>query len=99
MKVIDNAALNEARNRNGCEMCGRRVWPLDPHHAFIKRGMGGGSRLDVDINLIGLCRVCHAKCESDRAVNFEAQAIIARREGTTIDEIQGRLWAMLRERA
>jgi hypothetical protein len=95
VKVVDEDALREARNRPACESCGRRVWPLDPHHCFRTRGPGGGSRLDLPCNLIGLCRVCHEKSDG-MVFNDGLKAIIAKREGTTVDAIKDYLNLVLR---
>lgn len=97
MIVIDDKCLSHFRSLGTCEMCGRRVYPLDPHHAFIKRGVGGGSRLDVREQIAGLCRIpCHHRAEHNTEFNRQIQERIAHREGTTVEAIFDWLWTVLR---
>ena len=96
MKIIDEAVLEMYRRKTRCEHCGRFCpTGLDPHHAIVKRGMGGGSRLDIHLNLVALCRgftrngwkSCHAEAERGE-ITIDAMAkIIARREGTTPENV------------
>ncbi len=100
MIEINNALLREFRAGNRCEWCGRTVAELDPHHYWQKRGVGGGSRLDIRINLIGLCRgfvcgrfvSCHDDAEAGIISREDLLDKVAAREGTTPaairDEIQ-----------
>lgn len=83
MTIVDDDVLADFRSSGQCELCGRRVYPLDPHHAFLKRGMGGGSRLDVPENLAALCRICHHECETQTAVADTVRRIVAKRHGLT----------------
>lgn len=51
-----------------CEMeCGDKA--VDVHH-LQRRGMGGSKSLDYIENLMGLCRDCHIKAESDPSFNM-----------------------------
>ena len=51
-----------------CEMeCGDRA--VDVHH-LQSRGMGGSKNKDYIENLMGLCRDCHIKAESDSSFNM-----------------------------
>lgn len=64
MIYVNDKALERFRRADRCEWCYQ--WSavlLDPHHCFQKRGMGGGSRLDIGINLMSLCRWCHESAE------------------------------------
>tara|TARA_Y100001973_G_scaffold57863_1_gene85300 strand:- start:157 stop:498 length:342 start_codon:yes stop_codon:yes gene_type:complete len=51
-----------------CEMC-QQDRAVDIHH-LEGRGMGGSSSKDYIENLMGLCRDCHNKAESDSAFNM-----------------------------
>lgn len=90
MLVINPARLRRFRGKDRCELCCRQspcIDGLDPHH-WKKRGLGGGTRLDLSINLIAVCRIpCHNDCE--RGVIPEAYVLrkIAAREGTTPEAI------------
>ncbi len=51
-----------------CEMmCGSRA--VDIHH-IDSRKMGGSNSMDYIENLMGLCRDCHIKAESDSMFNM-----------------------------
>lgn len=97
MIVIDELLLATFRACGTCELCGRRVYPLDPHHAFVSRGCGGGTRLDLDVNLAALCRICHGNAHEKTDVADEVRAVVARRHGLTVDQILCWLWAVNRE--
>jgi len=105
MIIIDEVCLDRFRRSERCEYCNRPTPDgTDPHHAFIKRGMGGGSRLDVPCNLAGLCRgyycglwvSCHQAAHEGRIHPADIQAIIARREGMLQDQIWEYLYELLR---
>ena len=54
-----------------CEMC-QQDRAVDIHH-LEGRGMGGSSCKDHIENLMGLCRDCHIKAESDKCFNMFAR--------------------------
>lgn len=60
--IIDEKLLKEFRKPGACEWCGRWSDPRQPHH-IIKRGQGGGNRMDLRLNLISFghqyCCDCH----------------------------------------
>jgi hypothetical protein len=90
MKVISEAMLNRFRGPGLCE-CGCGQWSdnREAHHAFVKRGMGGGTRMDVKENLCGLRPLpCHYKAEHSQEFNRKIQERIAVREGRTVEEIR-----------
>lgn len=95
MRWPDEQLLDEFRFAPSCEACGRRVMPLDPHHCYRTRGQGG-TRIDLRINLIALCRLCHTQAGIDSAFNRTLQAKIAQREGTTTERIVDYLNLVLR---
>ena len=80
MIIKDELLLAEFRAKSHCERC-KRWCPgeLDPHHVFA-RGIGGGKRLDVRINLLSLCRWCHADHHTGRISRRELVALVAHRE-------------------
>ena len=51
-----------------CEMC-QQDRAVDIHH-LDSRGMGGSKNKDYIENLMGLCRDCHIKAESDSSFNM-----------------------------
>jgi len=51
-----------------CEMC-QQDRAVDIHH-IQGRGMGGSKEKDFIENLMGLCRECHNKAESDSSFNM-----------------------------
>ena len=51
-----------------CEMC-QQDRAVDIHH-LEGRGMGGSNSKDYIENLMGLCRDCHIKAESDSMFNM-----------------------------
>jgi hypothetical protein len=89
--IKDERLLAEFRAKNECERCKRWcLGELDVHHVFAK-GMGGGKRLEVRINLLGLCRWCHHDCHSGKISRRELLALVADREqqrpGSIVTEI------------
>lgn len=57
----------------------------------------GAGRLDIEINLFSLCRVCHAENHcGHRPTNKELRAIVARRERTTPEAIEDAVHLILR---
>jgi hypothetical protein len=54
----DDNALNEARNRDRCEWCGKTTtWTrFQAAHIFTR----GAGQVDIPENLLGLCCWCHA---------------------------------------
>lgn len=101
MKIINKELLNEFRRPGRCEYCGRVCKKLrDPHHLW-GRGLGGGERLDVRINLMSLgfafdCN-CHGKFHNGQIKKEDLVAIVAKREGTTPEAIEEEIWRLRRE--
>lgn len=84
----------EFRLKGRCERCSKRG-PVEPHHVFTK-GMGGATRLDVKINLLALCRVCHDGFHLGRISRDELLDIIAAREGVTRVDLIEAIWILRR---
>src|SRR5256885_4854704 len=90
------------RSRPVCEWCLCPPLPgtkLDPHHAGVCRGLGGGSRLDVALNLMGVHRLCHQEIETmGERGRLQCLALIAAREGLEgPDDVMAALWRLLRK--
>ncbi len=96
MIVKSEKTLNRYRAAGLCDWCygyhGRR----DPHHV-LTRGHGGGSRLDIDANLVSLCRACHNKHGDDPDRLGDFLDMVAKREKFASGEaLQEWLWMVLR---
>lgn len=76
MRVINESLLAEFRIV-GCEHC-KKPLPTEAAHLWA-RGMGGAGRLDVRINLLGLCRQCH-QSSHDRPCHADMLLLVAVRE-------------------
>jgi hypothetical protein len=94
VKIVDERILERFRLKWKCEWCGKRG-PVDPHHLFGKN-MGGGTRLDVPINLISLCRTCHQDFHDGRIMRCDLLAVIAARERTLQHVIERVIYTMRR---
>lgn len=80
MKIVNVDAMIDLHEEiSWCEFCDKTGEKLDCHHIYA-RGMGGGSRLDIPINLIILCRTCHDKAQNGRISRRELWGIAAERE-------------------
>lgn len=87
MIVIDEDCLDRFRSASPCEWCKKPQNRREPHHAIAARGMGGGGRIDVPENLIGLCIECHAKVHAGRIIKADLVAVIAARMGKLQDDV------------
>lgn len=98
MIVKDEALLQEFREKCRCECCGE--WcpgGTDAAHVFA-RGMGGGGRMDVRINLVSLKRAHHrSHHDGGKPTRADLLKIVAKREGLSVDELREKLWALVRE--
>lgn len=93
MIVKNESLLDEFRTAGYCECCGKKCRRREPAHLFAK-GIGGGSRQDMRINLIalgstlGMCCPCHTKSHADGGVlNLQFIEIISERDGESKDDI------------
>lgn len=89
MILPNERILGRFRLAQVCEWCGKRSRSgLDPHHYYYKRGMGGGGRIDIPLNLVSICRFpCHDDAERGRIRREDFLAIVARRENMDPDEV------------
>ncbi len=92
MKVINDYLLAYFRNRP-CDFCGEPA-PSDCHHVK-PRGHGGGSRLDVALNLVSLCRSCHDGVDC-REGQDRCWRLIEEREGLEEGAARGAVDRLLR---
>lgn len=101
MIIANERLLEEFRTPGKCEWCGRACRVREPHH-WRAKGFGGGFRLDVRINLIGLgstlafeCQ-CHRMVEDGNIERFAMLAVIAARERVLQADIEAVLWLLAR---
>lgn len=92
MIIKDEDALDQFRGSGICELCGKRCRNTEPHHVVAK-GMGGGSRLDIRLNLVRCGSTPNFECECHGQVDTKegkerCLRIIAEREGTTPEVIE-----------
>lgn len=89
MLIENDEVLQAFRTAPKCEFCGKENrHSLDPHHRR-KRGMGGGSRLDIRINVASACRLpCHRDCENGTIPESRVLEVIAARERTAVEAIE-----------
>lgn len=101
MRFQKEATLDLFRTPGNCEWCGKLCRRREPHHLWAK-GMGGGSRLDLRINLVALgssrdfgCD-CHTQTHAGRITRADLLAVVARRERCLQDEIEAVVWLLQR---
>lgn len=87
MLIRNKALLDEMRATTPrCQWCGTKP-PTDMHHLY-QRGLGGGSHLDIRINLLALCRVCHGDAHAGVIDRDSLLAVVAAREGVMRQDIK-----------
>jgi hypothetical protein len=95
MIIVDEKLLDrDFRGRHTCGLCGK-TRTCEPEH-WKCRGLGGGSRLDISINLLAVDRECHTKVHAGSISKEAVQKEIAGREGLTMSEIEDTVWHFLR---
>jgi hypothetical protein len=95
--IIDEKLLDYFRDKRICELCGRRIpWKekAHPHHVQA-RGHGGGSRLDVALNVLGACWQCHSDAGTPEGKE-QCLEVVAYREGLLVEQVQEAIWRLLR---
>lgn len=96
MRIVDPAVLTTFRNKPRCELCGRSTRTgAHPHHAYA-RGMGGGSHLDHEWNLLAACAWCHRLVHDGNITREAVWAAIGQRDGIGWRRAQERVWELLR---
>lgn len=92
MTIIDDELLATFRLGGTCDNCLRRCKQRVPHH-LKARGMGGGKRLDIRLNLLSLgpdfvC-CCHRSHHDVNEPSYrELLGIVARREGQEPNDVE-----------
>ncbi len=98
MKIECERILDTFRAVRCCEWCclspGRGV-QCEPHH-FRCKGNGGGFRLDVSINLLAVCRVCHSKAHAGEIPRMAILGVIASRYGADPDDVEEAIHVLVR---
>ena len=80
MIVINEKVLDRFRRASRCEFCGE-MRSTEPAH-IIARGLGGGSRLDIALNLVALDRKCHTNSHATGVPSrLDMLGAVVRREG------------------
>ena len=96
MEILDEALLNFFRLLTRCEWCRRETNSMKHPHHLWRKGLGGGNRQDLAINLIGLCWECHGLAHDGKIMKSDLLAVVADREGVTQDEIRSAMVATRR---
>ncbi len=102
MKIINETILDEFRTPGLCHICKQPMRQRDAHH-HVRKGAGGGARLDVRINLVAvgatlgfpLCP-CHSDCQEYRIPAKQVLEIIAAREHQTVEDVEAVLYLLAR---
>lgn len=96
--VRSRKTLKEFRGPGHCEWCHR--WTEYRHAAHVRpRQMGGGSRLDVRINLCSLCPACHWENHNlGEPTQNDLKAVVAARECRLQDDIEAEIAALRKRR-
>ncbi len=78
------------RGLHFCEWCGKQA-QCQACHVFTC-GHGGGTRLDVPLNLLSMCMTCHmSQHDGDRPILCDRLAKVAAREGMLQEQVHGQL--------
>lgn len=97
----DEELLAELRRPGPCWWCGHMFSRRDPHHVEPK-GIGGGKRLDVPLNLFpmgpsgpGGC-LCHQLAQENKITRESIEAVLASRLGLLQGQIRAAVHRLLR---
>lgn len=97
MRVVDDKLLSEFRHAPRCAWC-NALTPggTEPHHLW-SRGLGGGGRLDVRVNIVSLCQRCHREHHNGHApYRHQLLRVVAAREGKLPREVEAEVLALRR---
>ena len=101
MTIVDDRLLDTLRGPGLCELCGKRCRSREAVHLHAK-GMGGGRRVDVPINLLSAGRGEAFQCQCHREShdgNMDRQRLldaIAKREKCRAEDIDAVLYLIIR---
>jgi hypothetical protein len=94
--VVDEALLDSFRGPGVCSWCRKWVRRLDAAHVEPK-GMGGWARIDLAINVLSLCRLCHqSHHDGNEPEREQLLATVAKREDLLQGEIVARVLELKR---
>jgi len=80
VRYLPEHHLEAPRARGRCEYCGAAYPRLQAAH-LLARGSGGGSTLNLPLNLVGLCIMCHAASHAGHEPTLlSLLTIVSRRE-------------------
>jgi hypothetical protein len=97
MQIINEAVLDHFRFSRQCENCGEYTLHGAHAHHLNTRGKGGGSRLDIEFNVMALCWKCHRYHHDGKEPKYEdLLEIVARRENLTAEAIEEAVRDILR---
>lgn len=97
MTITDEAVKERVRSQPHCDYCQGKFPPgtLQATHV-IARGRDNGSRLDVWENMLAGCHRCHRQAHDGNIPAWCVWAVAAAKHGTTIGDLQSKLYALLR---
>ncbi len=100
MTIHDDALLAEFRAPGLCGWCQKPCQQREGHHLFY-RGLGGGSTLDIRINLISLGSTqhfhpCHGLAHAGKIDKDSLLIMVAAREGVMQPDITHVIWFLRR---
>jgi hypothetical protein len=96
MRIVDQPLLNSFKSPGFCCHCGKKVKSRDPHH-LRSRGVGGGNRLDIPLNIISLCSTfsggdnCHQQYHDGKIKPEVLMQLVADREQMPLFILEGLL--------
>lgn len=100
MTITDESMLDNFRGPGRCDLCWKECLATEPHHVKAK-GIGGGSRLDISINLLRVgstlrwCCPCHNAIHNGHVPKDDVINAVAKREGTSADAIRMAIYVIL----
>jgi hypothetical protein len=99
MRIIDPVLLSRFSGAGYCEICHEWCRRREPHHV-MRRGVGGGSRLDHRLNLLAVgsawCCGCHNAIHEGRISRERQISVVALRERLHPSEVQNELYRLIR---
>lgn len=94
MRIYNEPLLQTFRTDGRCELCHKWQGRRQAHHLWGK-GFGGAFHLDHEWNLMSLCLKCHNKFHDGNVDKQILIGIVAKRVGTTADNLR---WTIIRMR-
>lgn len=96
MRIIDADLLAVIRREPCAWPDCHRPGPCQAHH-FMARGQGGCTQMDIEINVLPLCLVCHTTHHNGgRPDRSDLLALLASRTGLLQDEVLNALYSLRR---